>query len=86
MKFKTIEQIYHDKDTQEILIDLNNYRPPHDKKAAVIMLFIGIIYIITVFYLMWEMEDMRYTIHNQKTELRLMHKQHNDFKIRFGLD
>ena len=86
MRFKTIEQIYKDPDTQEILIDLNNYRPPHDKKAAAIILFIGIIYLVTVFYLMWEVEEMKYKIHNQGTELRLMHKQHNDFKIRFGLD
>lgn len=86
MKFKTIEQIYKDPDTREILIDFDKYRPPHQKQAAVIILFIGIIYLVTVFYLMWELEDMRYKLHNTRTELRLMHKQHNDFKIRFGVD
>ena len=83
MKF--IKMIHNDEDTYELLKKLNNYKPPHDKLITGMAIF-GIVYVLSIGFMMYEIEMLKIQVHKSQQKISAMTETHEEFKTRFGVD
>ena len=83
MKF--IKMLYNDEDTYELLEKLNSYKPPHDKLVTGMVIF-GIIYVLSIGFMMYEIEVLKVKLHKSQQIIKQMVETHQEFKTRFGVD
>ena len=69
MKF--IKMLYNDEDTYELLEKLNSYKPPHDKLVTGMVIF-GIIYVLSIGFMMYEIEVLKVKLHKSQQIIKQM--------------